>query len=116
MSIRPAIETLRELDDKNFLDKLALAIHDAAQSVMALAKPAKINITLTMDMFSSKGLAEPVLTMEADITSKLPKPDPNLAIFYVDAEGNPTVQQQRQRGLDLSIAPSDSQTQEQQRG
>ncbi len=114
MSIRPAIEVLRELDGKNFLDKLALEIHNVAQSVVELGKPGKIAVTLTLDMFSTKGMIEPVMTIEADIASKPPKPDPNLAIFYMDEEGNPSVNQQRQRGLDLSIA--EAQPKGEQRG
>jgi hypothetical protein len=114
MSIRPAIEVLRELDGKNFLDKLALSLHTAAGDVIALGKPAKIIITLTIDQFSSKGMIEPVLTVEADINEKFPKPDPNLALFYADADGNMTVNQQRQRDLGLSIA--DAQPREEQHG
>lgn len=104
MSIRPAIEILRELDNKQFLDKLALSLHNGAAEVIALGKPAKITITMVLDMFSTKGMIEPVLTVQADITERFPKPDQNLALFYTDQDGNMTVNQQRQRGLDLSIA------------
>lgn len=114
MAIRPALEILDALDNRMFLEKLALSLHNATGDVIALGKPAKIIITLTVDMFSTKGMTEPVLTVEADINEKFPKPDPNLALFYADSDGNLTVNQQRQRGLDLSIA--ETQTKEQSNG
>lgn len=103
-NVRPALETLSELDDGRFMDKLAVAIHDATSGVTALAKPAKITVTLDFAPLSKANLTEPVITVEAEINTKLPKPDGHRALFYVDAEGNPTTQQQRQRDLGLQIA------------
>jgi hypothetical protein len=103
-AIRPALDTLRELDEGRFLDKLAVAIHDATSGVTALSKPSKITITLDFAPLTKQNLAEPVITVEAEIVTKLPKPDGHRALFYVDGEGNPTTQQQRQRGLDLQVA------------
>lgn len=105
-NVRPAIETLRELDGAKFLDKLAIAIHDATESVAAFDKKATISITVTVAPFTKSKLAEPVITIEAEIVTKLPKPDAQQALFYIDDEGNPTTQQQRQRDLGLSIAGS----------
>lgn len=105
-NIRPAVETLRELDSGKFLDKLALAIHEATDSVRALDKKATITVSITVAPFTKSKLAEPVITMESDIVTKLPKPDAPQALFYIDSEGNPTTQQQRQRDLGLSIAAS----------
>jgi len=103
-AIRPALDTLRELDEGRFLDKLAVAIHDAVSGVTALGKAAKVNITLEFAPLSKQNMAEPVITAEAEITTKLPKPDGHRALFYVDGDGNPTTQQQRQRDLGLSVA------------
>lgn len=116
MSIRPSIEVLRELDGKLFLEKLALSLHNATADVVALGKPAKIIVTLTLEQFSSKGMAEPVITIQAEINERFPKPDPNVAIFYIDIDGNPVVTQQRQRGLDLSIAVPDAQKEQVKNG
>ena len=102
--IRPALETLRELDEGRFLDKLAFAIRDVTDSVRALNKPGKIAITLEIAPFTQKGLTEPVLTIESDIAAKPPKPDAPKTLFFVDDESNPTRQPQRQRGLALQIA------------
>jgi hypothetical protein len=102
--IRPALDTLRELDEKRFMDKLALAIHNATDSVRALNKPAKIQIALEIAPLTRQGLSEPVVTIEVEIIEKLPKPDGHKALFFIDEDGNPTTKQQRQRDLGLSIA------------
>lgn len=102
-AIRPALDTLRELDDGRFLDKLAIAIHDVTSGVTVLNKPGKVTITIDIAPFKAN-LVEPVITMEAEIAAKAPKPDANRALFYLDSDGNPVTQQQRQRGLDLSVA------------
>jgi len=108
MPIRPALETLTVLDNEQFLDKLALAIHDVSNSVKALGKAGKINIEIVVAPLSKTGLIEPVVTMESEITTKPPKPDAPKSIFFFDEDGNTTTQQQRQRGLDLTVAGAES--------
>lgn len=103
-TIRPALDTLRELDEGRFLDKLAVAIHDAVSASTVLNKPSKVVVTLEIDMLSKPGMVEPVITMESDVTTKLPKPDAPKALFFVDNDGNPTTKQQRQGDLGLKIA------------
>lgn len=105
-AIRPALETLSELDEGRFMDKLAVKIHDAVSAVTAFGKPATIKVEITIDTLK-KNIVEPVITMEADISSKLPKPESPKALFFVDSDGNPTTKQQRQGGLDLKIAGRD---------
>lgn len=102
--IRPALDTLRELDDRNFMDKLALHIHDATSAVKELGKNAKVVVTLEFAPLTKQHLSEPAITIEADIVAKLPKPDGHRALFFIDEDGNPTTKQQRQRDLPLSIA------------
>jgi hypothetical protein len=102
--IRPALDTLRELDERRFMDKLALAIHDATSAVQHLVKPAKITVTIDIAPLTKQHLSEPAITIEAEISSKLPKPDGHRALFFIDEDGNPTTKQQRQRDLGLSVA------------
>lgn len=102
--VRPALDTLRELDNGLFLDKLAHAIHEATGAVNALNKPARITIALDFATLTKANLTEPVITVEAEIATKLPKPDGHRALFYIDEGGNPTTQQQRQRDLGLTVA------------
>jgi hypothetical protein len=112
-AIRPALDTLRELDQGRFLDKLAVAIHDAVSGVSVLGKPAKVNIAIEFAPLSKQGLSEPVITAEVELVTKLPKPDAPKAIFYIDGDGNPTTQQQRQRDLGLQVADGDHQQRKQ---
>lgn len=101
--IRPALETLSELDEGRFMDKLAVRIHEAVNAVTTFGRPAKVTVTIDIDTLK-KNIVEPVITMEAEITTKLPKPESPKALFFVDADGNPTTKQQRQRDLGLSVA------------
>lgn len=103
-TIRPAMETLRELDSGMLLDKLALAIHDATGAVQHTGKGAKILLTIDITPLTKQNLKEPVISMGAEILTKLPKPDGDRAVFYIDGNGNPTTQQQRQPELGLRIA------------
>lgn len=108
-AIRPALDTLRELDDGRFLDKLAVQIHDAVSAVTVLGKAAKVSIAIDIAPLTKQGLSEPVITMETEITTKLPKPDAPKALFFVDGDGNPTTKQQRQRDLGFTVAGSEQQ-------
>ncbi|MCA3109866.1 MAG: hypothetical protein ING91_19315 [Rhodocyclaceae bacterium] len=103
-TVRPALETLRELDQGNLLDKLALAIHEATGAALHFEKAARVTLTLDVKLLTQKHLSEPAITVEATVETKLPKRDPYQALFFIDENGNPTVTQQRQRDLGLSIA------------
>ena len=105
-TIRPALETLRELDGGMLLDKLAIAIHDATSAVQHLGKNAKIIVTIEVSPLTKQQLKEPVISMEAEVATKLPKPEGDKSIFYIDNDGNPTTTRQRQPELGLSVAPS----------
>ena len=113
-SVRPALETLSVLDEGRFMDKLAVAIHDATSGVTALGKASKVTIVLDFAPLSKQNLTEPVITVEAEITTKLPKPDGHRSLFYVDGDGNPTTQQQRQRDLGLKVADRTDQSERQE--
>lgn len=103
-AIRPALETLRELNGGLFMDRLAVAIHDATSAVQHLEQKAKIIITIEIAPLTKNKLKEPVIGMEADISSKLPKPEAEKDLFYIDGDGNPTTTSQRQPELGLSVA------------
>lgn len=69
-----------------------------------MGRPASIRMTLDFAALTKGNLTEPVITVETEITTKLPKPEGHRALFYIDGEGNPTTQQQRQRELGLTVA------------
>lgn len=111
-AIRPALDTLRELDNGLFLDKLAAAIHEATGAVSYYNRAGKISISIKIAPLTKSNLTEPVITMKAKIDTDLPEPDENAALFYVDGGGNPTTQQQRQRELGLTVAAGTTTTTE----
>lgn len=102
-AIRPAMDTLRELRHGQTLDEFAVQIHDAVSAVEALGKPATVTLTITVKPFGTKGVAGAYAVL-GEITSKMPKPDPEVTLLFTDADGNLTPHQTRQRDLGLSIA------------
>lgn len=101
--IRPALQTLAALEDGLFMDKLAVHIHDAVNAVTTFNKKATITVEISFAPLT-KHMAEPVVTATGEISSKLPQPDPHQTMFFVDADGNPTTTQQRQGGLNFTVA------------
>lgn len=112
MKIRPAQATLNELRDGRALEEVAQQIHDAIEAVRQYGKSA--TVTLEISIAPMKGgqekLVEPPLIFTAEVTSKLPKAQPEATLFFTDADGNPTRVQTRQRGLDLSVASINKET------
>ncbi len=112
MHIRPAIGTLNELRDGRALEEVAEQIHAAIEAVRAHGKPATVSLDITIAPMrvNQEKLVEPPLIFTAEVTSKLPKAQPEATIFFTDADGNPTRTQARQRGLDLSVASINQET------
>jgi len=109
-TIRPALETLRELEGRKFLDRLAVQINEATKAVEHYRKPAKLVITLDISILTSEGISESAVAIKAEIASKLPRAEASKSIFFVDKDGNPTKNMTRQEDLDLRVAPrSDAQ-------
>lgn len=107
MKIRPAIDTLRALKDGVTIDRLAFEINSACNAVTQLGKPAEVTLKIRIRPYSGKGtkLKEPPILMDAEITTKLPKPDSEATIFFVDDDGNPVQTPPRKDPeLDLHIA------------
>lgn len=98
-----AITTLQNLRDGKTLEQLGVAIHDAINAVEAFRKPGKITLEITVAPFGTKGVSG-MVTMTAEVSTKLPKPDPEETPFYVDMNGYPTVNQERTRQMGLNIA------------
>lgn len=112
MRIRPAIGTLNELRDGRALEEVSQQIHDAIEAVRAHGKAATVTLEIKIEPMKGgqEKLVEPPLIFTAEVTSKLPKAQPEATLFFTDADGNPTRVQTRQRGLDLSVASIDKAT------
>lgn len=90
--IKPAQATLNALRDGQAMNELAQAIHDATCAVRDFNKPAKVTLTIEFAPLKggTVGLLELPIIATAEIATKLPKPEADQTIFYVDKDGNPT--------------------------
>jgi hypothetical protein len=97
--IKSAQATLNELRDGQVMNELAAAIHEATKAVKEHGKAATVTLDITVKPFQTKGLAESPITVLAEVSSKLPKPEVPSTLFYIDGDGNPTRQPTRQNDL-----------------
>lgn len=106
-AIRPAVDTLRELQGGAVLDKLAIALKETTEAVKCLTQPGTVTLTITIEPWKKQGapLTDAPVMFRAEVKSKPPKPEEPADIFFVDESGNPTKEQKpRQRDLGLTIA------------
>lgn len=104
---RSATSILTEIRDGAAVNELSEAIHEAVQAVKQHGKPAKVTLDVTIAPLrkGTEHLVDAPMGFTAEVSSKLPKPDPDVSIFFVDGDGNPTRNQpERQTSLGLSVA------------
>lgn len=107
MAVRPAFETLRALQNGKTLNALALKINEACEAVKENNKAAKVILEITVNPYTGKGtkLVDHPVVMTAKVTTKLPEPEKEASIFFLDADNNPVLTPEREdEGLPLSIA------------
>lgn len=87
--IRSAQSTLNALRDGQIMNELAAAFRDAALAVKHHNKSAKIILEIIVAPVKgmSGNLIDHPIVMLAEVTTKLPKDDPESSIFFVDEEG-----------------------------
>jgi hypothetical protein len=110
-SVRSATSILTEIRDGHAVVELGDEIHRAIAAVKEHGKPAKVTLELTISPLrnGAEKLIEAPLAFTAEISSKLPQPDPEKTLFFVDAEGNATRNpSERQQDLGLRVAGSES--------
>jgi hypothetical protein len=106
-NIRSATSILTEIRDGRAVLELSQQIHDAIAAVLEHGKPAKVNLELTIAPLrkGAENLTEAPLVFAAEVSSKLPKQDPEVTLFFVDSEQNPSRQPgERQNSLGLQVA------------
>lgn len=96
---RPFFETLRELRAGRTLEDLQDALTEAVQAVTDTGKPAEIKLALRVRP-PRKGNAAYV-TIEDDVTVKLPKRDRGDTVFFPLADGSLSRQDPNQMSLGL---------------
>lgn len=107
MKVKSAQATLIELRDGQVLNELAQSIHNAMQAVETFRKPAEVTLSITIKPLGTEGVSDAVEFI-AEVTEKLPKAKPPSTLFFVDGDGNPSKQREKQpdlSGLNV-VAPS----------
>lgn len=110
-NIRSATSILTEIREGRAVVELGDEIHNAIAAVREHGKPAKVTLELTIAPLrnGAEKLVEAPLAFTAEISSKLPTPDPEKTLFFVDGEGNATRNpSERQQDLGLRVAGSDT--------
>ena len=103
-NIRSAQAILNEIRDGRALVELADAFHTAIDAVRIHGKPATVILTMQVAPFKGNSkLIEPPMLITGEVNVKLPKPDPESTIFYIDDDGNPTLFKSREPELGLSV-------------
>lgn len=113
MNTRSATAILAEIRDGRAVLELSAEIHKAIEAVKQHGKAAKVTLELTIAPLNkgAEHLVEAPLTFTAEIDSKLPQPDPEKTLFFVDTDGNPTRNPaERQQGLNLTVAGANTKT------
>jgi hypothetical protein len=86
-----AIQTLQQLQDGRVIAQLQTALRDASAAVRAYAKPAKITLEITVEVYgSSIQTVEPPILISADVHTKLPRAKPQNDVFFIGEDGLPT--------------------------
>lgn len=108
-TIRSATSILTEIREGRAVIELGAEIHRAISAVKDHGKPAKVTLEITIAPLrnGAEKLVEAPLSFTAEVSSKLPQPDAEKTLFFVDGEGNATRNPgERQQGLTLSVAGS----------
>lgn len=107
MNLRSAMTLLPELRDGRAITELSEHIHKAIAAVRAHGKSAKITLEITIAPLKggAEKFVEAPITFKAEVESKLPQPDAEETLMFVDVDGNPTRNpSERQKSLGLNVA------------
>ena len=103
--IRSALNILPEIRKGIAVAELSQAIHDATEAVRLQGKAAVIRFEVTIQPYKGMHkLIEPPIVISAETTTKLPKPEQEATLFFLDEDGNPT-QNMQQRERELPLRP-----------
>lgn len=104
---RPFFDTLRELRAGRTHDELTSALAEVLSAVRAAGKPGEVILRLKLRPPKKGGLA--YVTIEDDVTVKVPKQDRGDTVFFPTADGGLSRQDPSQLDLGLRVvdpAPS----------
>jgi hypothetical protein len=106
-NMRSAMTLLPELRDGRAMIELSEHIHAAIAAARQYGKGAKVILEIGIAPLkgANANVIEPPMTFTAEVFSKLPQPEPEATLMFVDGEGNPTRNAtERQPGLGLTVA------------
>jgi hypothetical protein len=99
MSIRPIVDTLRELRHGAMLDEASEEMAEVVKRVAETGKAGALLIKLTVKP-AGRGMVRTVV-IEDDVSSKVPEPDKEVTVFFPTADGNLSRQDPAQMNLGL---------------
>ena len=102
---RPFFETLRELRKGQTLEDLTEALAEIVSAVQETGKAGEI--TLRLRVRPPRPGARSYLTIEDQVSSKIPRADRGDTVFFPLADGSLSRQDPSQLGLQLSSVPND---------
>lgn len=106
-NIRSAIALLPEIRNGHAVNELSEQIHEATQAACDHGKAAEVTLTIRIKPISKNKHVEPAMSFTAEVSSKLPKPDPEETLFFVSQDGQPTRQPSRNENLPFTVAGKD---------
>jgi hypothetical protein len=99
MSIRPIVDTLRELRHGAMLDEASEQMAEVVKRVAETGKAGALLIKLTVKP-AGRGAVRTVV-IEDDVGTKLPEPDKEVTVFFPTSDGNLSRQDPAQMNLGL---------------
>lgn len=108
--MRSAAVILGEISKGDFIREATDAIHKALQATMENGKESVVTLKISINQLTSKKLSEPAVSFSGEVTMKLAKPQADETIFFVDENGDPSRQPQRQQEMGLRVASESTAT------
>lgn len=99
MSIRPIVDTLREIRQGALLDEASEELAEVVKRVSETGKAGALSLKLTVKP-AGRGSVRTVVIVD-EVTTKLPEPDKEVTVFFPTSEGNLSKQDPAQMNLGL---------------
>jgi len=99
MSIRPIVDTLREIRHGAMLDEAASELAEVVKRVAETGKAGALTLKLTVKP-AGRGSVRTVV-IEDEVQTKLPAPDKEVTVFFPTGDGNLSRQDPSQMDLGL---------------
>jgi hypothetical protein len=99
---RAIFDTLREIRAGALLDEASSSLAEVVLAVQQTGKAGKVSIVVDLKP-PARGSSRTIV-LDAEVVSKVPKPDREVSVFFPTADGSLTKTDPAQRQLDLKLA------------